>query len=194
MRRLLTWEVRRLVQCPVQACSPGQCTADPHRGEGALVLSPPGLNPDVAPALPRSATWLPILYSSASDHLERVKRLTQPSVIVVASVSAEFLRIARGVLSPLLGTSHTLVEYRVTDTDPEVPSGADLVFCDAIAFTLMRALDRRRNVIPYFLLAPAFARQIATVVENRDGSGGRQTAAARHRRLTIAGRAGVAKP
>ena len=67
------------------------------------MLSPPGLLPTVDPLLPAERPAIRLVYSSADEHLERIRQFTHPSLIVIASVSGYFLQMARAVLAPAVG-------------------------------------------------------------------------------------------
>ena len=95
MRRLLKAEVEHALKCRVNVCSPEDLVANPELALGALVVSPPGVLPTLTEVLPKDRPVIPILYSSAETHLGMVRKLTQPSIVAVASVSEHFLMVAR---------------------------------------------------------------------------------------------------
>jgi GntR family transcriptional regulator len=164
MARLLKAEVENAVKCRVKTCSPEELIASPELALGALVISPPGALPVIAEALPKDRPAITVLYSSAEAHFEVVRKLTRPSVVAVLSISEHVLEIACGVLGPMLGTRHTLIDCLFTDQKtPRIPA-ADLLFCDAITFPRLRAHSRTKNIIPYNLISPECLDQIAAAM------------------------------
>lgn len=154
MCRMLRAEVENAVKYPVTTCTPEELLAGPELALGALVVSPPGVLPMIAEILPKDRPPITVLYSSAEAHFEVVRRMTRPSVVAVVSISETFLKIACGLLGPLMGTRHTLIECLLDDRrNARIPS-ADLMFCDAITFPRLRAHSRAKNVIPYNLISP----------------------------------------
>src|SRR6185295_4769108 len=98
MRALLVNELRQYFRCSIEACTPDEFVANPERGIGALVVTPPGHVPKIKPALKPGHVPVPITYSPADPVLEEVRRLQKPSLIGIASISDYFLGMARGVL------------------------------------------------------------------------------------------------
>ena len=117
MRVLLQMLIEHLA-CQVDACSPYQLIANPSLAIGALIVSNPGPLPEVLPVLPKDQTAIPIIYCAPNEHLEIVRRLPHPSLIAVVSISEYFLSIARGVLGPVVGQRHSLMERLLTGDTP----------------------------------------------------------------------------
>ncbi len=91
-----------------------------------------------------------------------VRKLHEPSVIAVASVSSVSLSTARGVLAPALERRHTLCEYLVPLEKPSALRAAALVFCDSIAF---EQVNHPRS-LAYRLIAPSSLEYVATAMES----------------------------
>jgi DNA-binding transcriptional regulator YhcF (GntR family) len=161
MRQLLQAEIESAVKCPVHACAPEELVAGPERALGALVVSPPGVMPTIADILPKERPAITIVYSSAEEHFDIVRKLTKPSVVAVVSISDSFVKVACGLLGHMIGTRHTLIECLCSDhSSVRIPS-ADLLFCDAILFPRLSADRRKRSVIPYNLISPECLEHIA---------------------------------
>jgi DNA-binding transcriptional regulator YhcF (GntR family) len=154
MRRLLKAEIEDALKCPVKTCSPEELISAPELTLGALVASPPGVMPAIAAILPKERPAITIQYSPAESHLEIIRNMRRPSIIVVASVSEHFLAVARGLLGPVMGTLHTLVECLIDGNRPDRIPRADILFCDAIAFSRLRASKLAAKLIPYKLISP----------------------------------------
>jgi len=164
MCRMLQVEVENAVARPVKTCTPEELLANPELALGALVVSPPGVLPMVAEILPKDRPPITVLYSSAEAHFEVVRKMTRPSVVAVVSISETFLQIACGLLGPMMGGQHTLIECLFDDRkNARIPS-ADLLFCDAITFPRLHAHSRAKNVIPYNLISPECLDQIAATM------------------------------
>jgi hypothetical protein len=120
---------------------------------GALVLSSPGPMPSVLTSLPKNRPAYPILYRDAREQLAMVRALRKPSLVAVVSVSQYFLDMARGILSPIIGRTHQLQEYRIgPEGRPEIGT-ADLTFCDCVAERVLRKRSARNQAVPYRLVS-----------------------------------------
>jgi DNA-binding transcriptional regulator YhcF (GntR family) len=166
MRLLFRIELKETLKCLVELCSPDELAANPGLAIGALVLSPPGIMPEVVSVLPKDRPAIPIIYSDAEEHLEIIRQLRQPSLIAVVSISQPFLEIARGLLSPVVGRRHSLQGYLLTGESPRFRGAADIVFCDSIAPRVVRAQGKRAKVVPYRLISPECLRQISSVMSD----------------------------
>lgn len=164
MRRLLKAEIEHALVCRVKVCSPEELLANPELALGALVLSPPGVLPAITEVLPKDRPVVPILYSSAESHLEMVRTLTHPSIIGVASVSEHFLMVARGVLGPVVGPQHALIECLLAGEEAAKIPTADVLFCDVIVFASLSAPRRRKNAVVYNLISPGCLDQLVTMM------------------------------
>ena len=90
---------------------------------------------------------IPVTYSSAEEHLATIRRLAQPSLIVVASISEYFLEMACGVLAPALSNGHSPRRVLVTAEEPASMGAADLIFCDSCAYPVVRSLETRAEIV-----------------------------------------------
>ena len=55
-------------------------------------------------------------------------------------MSEHFLMVARGLLGPVVGTRHTLVECLFAGQETAQVPTADVLFCDAIVFARLSAI------------------------------------------------------
>jgi hypothetical protein len=161
---MLQAEIKNAVKCLVKTCTPEEFLGSPEIALGALVVSPPGVLPMLTAALPKDRPPIVVLYSSAETHFEAVRKLTRSSIIAVVSVSETFLKTACGILAPMTGPRHTLIECLIDEhKDDPIPS-ADLLFCDVITFPRLRTRSRANKVIPYNLISPECLNQIAATM------------------------------
>jgi hypothetical protein len=194
MRRLLHDELSRMVPMRVEAVSPEALAGARGRAVGALVVCLLGRVRLVTPLLPRGHPVLALEPSSVDAHVELIRGLREPSVIGIASISAELLRIARALLAPFVGRIHTLEEVLLVADEPKDLAGLDLVFCDSVARRSLRA----RRLVHYRLVAETSVREIAGRMASfsewarADAPALRQTLsparAPRHRRASRRGR------
>ena len=167
MRTLFRAELIDALGCPVETCPPEKLVENPGLAIGALVLSPPGFMPQMVSVLPKDRPIVPIVYSKADEHVALVRNLERPSLIAIASISEYFLQTARGVLAPVVGGRHSMREYLLVGKEPQDVGMPDILFCDAMAYRLLRARRRRTNVVPYQLIS---AKCLAHVSSTMSGS------------------------
>lgn len=161
---LLAVEVRQRFRFPVDTCAPDTLKSRPERAIGALVLTTPGALPKVELLLPVERPAVPVLFSSADEHLERIRQLQQPSLVAVVSVSEYFLEMARGLLAPAVGGRHSLREYMMSGERPDTPGAADLILCDLVTYPLLRAKYSKSLVIRHNLISPACLDEIGAIM------------------------------
>ena len=164
MRRLLQLELREALGCAVHACSPDELAVNPGLAVGAVVVGPPGVLPRVSQSLPKHRPPMSIIYSSADEHLEMVRGLREPSVVAVVSVSLNFIEVARGLLGPVVASRHSLVECVLNDDAVLRIPPADILFCDALSYGLVRGETGSRKHVLYRLVSPASIERIASVL------------------------------
>jgi DNA-binding transcriptional regulator YhcF (GntR family) len=161
LRRLLAEEIGTVLKCPVEVCSRDELAAQPGFAIGALVVTPRYAQSDVKPLVPKSRPPIAVTFCPADAHVERIRKLRQPSVIAVVSISQAFLTAARSLLAPALGRVHTLAEHLLPLENPRVLKVADLVFCDSVALKIVKT----PAPIHYKLLAPESAEYLANAVK-----------------------------
>lgn len=153
LREILCEEIRSAQDFPVVGCSQQDLVANPLLAMGALAVAPVRSVRKSDDLFPKDRPVVPVMYSTAEEHIRMIQQLRQPSTIAVVSSSARFLSVARGILAPAIGTRHQLQEVLLSPAAAgAAPSsrGADLVFCDSIA----RKRLRSSKAIHYKLIAP----------------------------------------
>lgn len=150
LQRLLREEIREVLGWPVECCAREDLAQNPGRTIGALVVAPQYAFDDVEPLVPKARLTLAIAFSSADEHVERIRKLEQPSVIAVVSISANLLRTAQALLVPALGRRHTLCEYLLPLESSRVLGSADVIFCDSIAIKQVKS----PKAVHYRVIAP----------------------------------------
>jgi GntR family transcriptional regulator len=166
---LLAVELRQRFRFPVETCVPDQLKSRPERAIGALVLSTPAALPKVDSLLPVDRPAVCILFSSADEHLERIRRLQQPALIAVVSVSEYFVEMARGLLAPVVGGRHSLREYLLSGDNADSPGPADLIFCDLVTYPLLRSKCPRSLLVRHNLISPASLEEIGAIMSRAPG-------------------------
>jgi GntR family transcriptional regulator len=134
LRQLLQEEIRKAVRWPVRACCGQDLRANSGLTVGALPVLAQHFLPETAALLPKTRPAVCVTYSLADEHLQKIRKLQQPSVIALVSVSEAFLRTARGLLAPALENRHTLLEFLWPTKRAGDLRAGDIVFCDSITF------------------------------------------------------------
>ena len=168
MRVLMPAEISERCKLPIRACSTDDVLADRDLMIGALVVTAPGNVATLEGKIPAERPVIPVTYSSAEEHLATIRRLAQPSLIVVASISEYFLEMACGVLAPALSNGHSPRRVLITAERPASVGAADLIFCDSCAYPVVRSLETRAEIVRHQLISPACLDQIEAALD--DGS------------------------
>jgi DNA-binding transcriptional regulator YhcF (GntR family) len=167
LRRIMCSEVQRALSWPVHSCTRQELAANPGLAIGALAIAQSHATEIADALLPKERSVLPVRFSSADEHIRRVRSLGQPSTIFIVSTSSRFLQTARGLLAPVIGRRHSLKEILVSGRAPAI-DGADLIFCDSIAARMIR---RKSALVEYCLLDP---QSLAAVSATMVGYGARE--------------------
>lgn len=133
LRRLLQEEIHAALGWPVEDCAREDLAANPGLAIGALVVAPQYALEDVKAIVSKDRLTIPIAFSAADGHLERIRSLERASVIAVVSVSAGFLKTAQSLLAPAVGRRHSLCQFLLPLEDGGALRGADVIFCDSVA-------------------------------------------------------------
>jgi DNA-binding transcriptional regulator YhcF (GntR family) len=150
LRRLLAEEIRAALGCAVEGCSREELARQAGLAIGALVVTPRYALSDVRPLVPKDRPPVAVTFCAADEHVTRIRKLRQSSVVAVVSVSQAFLTTARSLLASAIGRTHTLAEFLLPLENRNVLGAADLVFCDSLARRSVKIVGS----IHYRLLAP----------------------------------------
>ena len=120
----------------------------------------------VTPLVPAECPAIRIVYSSADEHVARIRQLAHPSLIAVASVSGYFLEMARAVLAPAIGRRHSMDECLMVGDNQDIPHVADLIICDSVTYRLLRPEYHASQVIHHSLVSSACLDEIAAIMAN----------------------------
>jgi hypothetical protein len=112
--------------------------------------------------VPKSIPAIPLAFSGADEQLDMLRKVEQPSVVAVVSVSAAFLQTARGLLAPALGRRHVMRDFVFPLEDPKAVQAADLVFIDSLA----RPPVKHPKVFQYRLIAPSSLEYVCTAMKS----------------------------
>ncbi len=162
LQLLLREEIRAALNRPVEGCTLSELATDPGMAIGALTVAAQYAIVDVDPLVPKSAPAIPLAFSVADEQLALLRKLKQPSIIGVVSVSEVFLKTARSLLAPALGQRHTLREYNFLLDDRIALAAVDLVFADSI----VRSRIKHPNVIQYQLIRPSSLEYLITALKS----------------------------
>lgn len=157
LREIMRTEVREGLGWSAQGCSQDELAREPGLAIGAQVLvsnhNMERLKPFVSPSRPA----IGIVYSRAAEQVDLIRKLRNPSVVAVVSVSERLLTTARSLLAPAVGTKHVLNEVLVVQGAPINLGTADLVFCDTVTLSMVRS----RRKVHYRLIATDCLEHIA---------------------------------
>ena len=162
LRQLLQEEIRAKLGQSTASCSIANLAAHPGLAIGALVVAGQYAIGEVDRLVPKNLPAIPLAFSAADEHLEVLRKLDQPSVIAVVSVSAVFLQTARSLLAPALGRRHVMRDFCFPLDDPKAVRAADLVFVDSIA----RPRVKHSKLLEYRLIAPASLEYLRTAMKS----------------------------
>jgi hypothetical protein len=112
--------------------------------------------------VPKAVPAIALAFSAADEHLDLLRRLDQPSVVCVVSVSRVFLQTARSLLAPALGRHHVMRDFLFRPDGPKSLRAADLVFADSIA----RSQFKHSKVFEYRLIAPSSLEYVRTAMRS----------------------------
>ena len=155
LRALIPMEIKERFPIPIKAYSPDDLASNRSWAVGALVICAPGQVESIRPLLPTKRALVPITYSSADQHIDTIRNLTQPSLIALVSISEYFLEVARAVLAPVAGRRHSLQEYLLTSAQDEFRGAADVFLCDLMAERVVRTRVNGKNVLLYRFISDA---------------------------------------
>jgi DNA-binding transcriptional regulator YhcF (GntR family) len=162
LRSLLQEEIRAVLGRPVEGCMLSELATDPGMGIGALTVAAQYAIADVDPLVSKGVPAVPLAFSAADEQLEILRKLKQPSIVAVVSVSGVFLKTARSLLVPALGQCHTLCEFSFPLEDPTALRAVDVVFADSI----VRSRVQHSNVIQYQLIRPSSLEYLVTTLKS----------------------------
>jgi DNA-binding transcriptional regulator YhcF (GntR family) len=165
LREIIRREVRQKLDWPVQGCSPGQFVNEPGLAVGAQVFAPEHTIEVLKPMVSSRRPSVSIIYSGAGEHLSLIRRLRNPSVVAVVSVSESLLKTARGLLAPAIERRHTFREFLAPRAGHIDLRGIDVAFCDSLAISFVSC----RHKIHYQLVATTCLDDLASAVDRTSG-------------------------
>jgi DNA-binding transcriptional regulator YhcF (GntR family) len=139
LREIIRREISEILNWPVQGCSVEEFAAQPGLAIGAQVVAAKHVVESLRPLVPQSRPAIGILYTQASDQIDRLSKLQRPSILSLVSVSESFLKTARSLLAPIVGSRHVLNEFLVTAAGRPRLGDADVVVCDTVTFDRVRS-------------------------------------------------------
>ncbi len=147
---MLTYDITAATGAPVSTVTPHQLAQNPGLALGAVVAASVHTMQKYPDIYPSHAVVVPLEFPQAHEFMNRVRALEQPSVIVIASHSQEFLEAARGALAAAAGRKHEICDCRL-DQGHTPPEAADLVVCDTHS--------RRRVKARTVMVVPSLSRK-----------------------------------
>jgi len=142
LRHLLQEEIRQAMKWPVDGCSREDLAKNPSLVLGALPVTPQYAMGDTEPLIPKELPPVPMAFCDADEHVQMIRKLREPSVIALVSVSQYLLQAAQGLLASAVGRRHTLTPYLLPLESSKALSGADVILCDSIALREVKSAKR----------------------------------------------------
>ena len=168
MRVLMPAELGARFSLPIRVCSTTDLLSDRDLLLGALLVTAPGNVPALEAVIPPDRPAIPVIYSSAAEHVATIRGLPHPSLIAVASISEYFLEMACGVLAPAAAEDHSLRSVLITSQQPASVGAADLIFCDSLAYPVVKSKGPKARVIRHHLISSACLDQIEAALDSRN--------------------------
>ena len=162
LRRLLQQEIRVALGQNADGCSLAELTAQPGRAIGALVVAGHHAIGKVDRLVPKTIPAIRLAFSAADEHLDLLRRLDQPSVIAIVSVSPIFLQTARSLLAPALGRRHVMQDFSFPLDDSKALRSTDVVFADSVA----RSRVKHPKVVEYRLISSSSLEYLRTAMRS----------------------------
>jgi DNA-binding transcriptional regulator YhcF (GntR family) len=161
LRKIIQAEIQGALGTPVDGCSPDQFLKNPARAARAQIVVPEYAFHLLEPVA--SSDWPPIrlLFCAADAHVEFVKKLREPSIIAVASISNTLLKTAKSLLAPAIGRRHSFRAVLVGAKERPDLRGTDMVFCDSLTIRSVRCKQK----LHYQLISQECMREIAAILE-----------------------------
>lgn len=167
LREIMQQELQEALGWPVAACSREDLARSPELVIGAQLATPQYALHEIEAFAPRHQPPVPISFSGADEHFELIRRLREPSVIGMASISEALLNTARSLLAPALGRRHTLKEFLIVRRIKSDLRAVDVAFCDSVSMKLVRNC----RPVHYALVEPKSREYLAATI----GSGNQES-------------------
>lgn len=142
LRQIICKELHENLGWPALGCSPEDFARESGLAIGAQVVLAKHLMETVKPFIPQNRPAIGIVYSQAAEQVNRIKKLQNPSIVSIVSVSESALRTARSLFAPAIRRRHTLNEILVTQDAVIALGNSDLIFCDTVTFGMVRARSK----------------------------------------------------
>lgn len=164
LREIMQRELQEALGWPVAICSREDLARSPELLIGAQLATPQYALDGIEALAPKHRPPVPISFSGADEHLELLRKLREPSIIGIASISEALLKTARSLLAPAVGRRHTLKEFLLARRIKTDLRAVDVVFCDSVSINLVR----NRRPIRYALVEPKSREYLAATIRSLD--------------------------
>lgn len=168
LRQIIQSEIRERVGCSVESCSFDEFASQPGLAIGAQIVSGNHLIDEITPFVPRNRPAIGVVFARATEHIDLIRNLQNPSIIAVVSVSESLLRTARSLLAPAIGARHTSNEVLADEKTAIRLGTVDLVFCDTVTYARVHS----RHKILYRLIADDCLDDLAASLGRRSTTSG----------------------
>ena len=162
LREIMREQLHAATPWKITTCSRDDLASNRDLAIGALAITPQHAIEQVDALFPKDRPVVPVSFSTADEHLKRIRDLPEPSTIAVVSISNVFLAVVRSLLAPALGKRHSLREILLPHEKASMSRSADIIFCDSIANQTIRS----PRAIHYHLLSSESVNYAANVMRS----------------------------
>ena len=132
LREIMAEEIAQSLDWLVEGCSRADLARNRGLAIGAVVVAGEYALEELESLVPKDRPPVALRFCAADEHVKVVRKLLEPSLVAVVSVSESFLKTARSVLAPSLADRHSLRELHLPQETPDDLRAFDLVFCDSV--------------------------------------------------------------
>jgi DNA-binding transcriptional regulator YhcF (GntR family) len=157
LKQIIKEEIGSASGLPVRTCAPQELAEHPEIAADAYLVAVESVLGQLDTKKLGVRSQASLIFCSAEEHLDTIRRLKDPSAIGVASYSPSVLKTARALLPAAIGEKHSYREFLLPMRGRMDFRAMDLVLCDSLAMKAINYPKKRhyRLVAPEFLSAAA---------------------------------------
>lgn len=161
--RIIKTEILSIIDKRVEVCTVEEFLKSSHLAVGAQVVAADYVLRTLRELAPTcNGSHMSLMFSPANEHITFIRKLKQPSIIGIASVSRTFLKTAQALLASIIGDRHTLKEFLLPLPSSINLKGIDVMFCDSVGMPTLHC----RCKIHYRLIATGCLEDLSTLFES----------------------------
>lgn len=150
LKQIIKEEIESLSGLQVRTCTPEALKKHPEIAADSYLVAVESVLGQLDTKKLGVRSESPLIFCSAEEHLEAIRRLKEPSAIGIASFSPRLLQAARALLAAAIGERHSYQELLLPTHTRMDFRAMDLIFCDSLAMKSINHAKKRH----YRLVAP----------------------------------------